>query len=97
MDLELDMVSNMLKVSIKQKQNIFSSYDIEKITGILSENNKSSSGENDALELEMMLTKRFVELHDGSIWFESCGEGSCFSFILPADTKVENESQLILV
>jgi|GEM_PF-4367044 len=97
MDLELDMVSNMLKVSIKQKQNIFSSDDIEKITGILSENNKGSSGENDALELEMMLTKRFVELHDGSIWFESCGEGSCFSFILPADTKVENESQLILV
>lgn len=94
--LELDVVSNMLKVTIRENQKIFSPYEKEKIVNIFNENYKAIPHDNEILELELMITKRFVELHGGSIWFESNEKGNSFSFILPADVKKKNECQLIL-
>lgn len=93
--LELDVISNMLKVTVSEGQKVFSPYEVERIINIFNENAKSMPDDNESLEL--MLTKRFVELHGGSIWFETKAKGNSFSFILPVDVKRKNESQLILV
>lgn len=95
MCLELDVISNMLKISIIERQKVFSSYDRERIINIFNENSKSMPSDNETLEL--MITKRFIELHGGSIWFENNEKGNIFSFILPVDIKRKNEPQLILV
>ncbi|WP_406657055.1 PAS domain-containing sensor histidine kinase [Methanolobus sp. ZRKC2] len=95
--LELSMVINMLKITVKGDTKTFSAYEREKIIDILTENFKSIPKNNEVFELELMITKRFIELHGGSIWFEANEKDNCFSFILPVAIEKEKESQLVLV
>ncbi|MDW7731298.1 MAG: PAS domain-containing sensor histidine kinase [Methanolobus sp.] len=95
--LELNVISNMLKVTINGNRKVFSQNERERIINIFNGNGKGMPRDNEVLELELMITKRFVELHGGSIWFETNEKGDSFSFILPVDITKKNECHIILV
>jgi len=81
---------NGIGIEEKDKAKIF-----QEFTRIDSSYSRKSEGTG----LGLALTRKFVELHGGKIWFESQGKdkGTRFSFILPAmsGSKVQNESSPI--
>ncbi len=47
--------------------------------------------------LGLSIIKRIIELHGGKVWVESrVGEGSCFSFTLPSQRKIEKVGESVV-
>ncbi|MFZ2889518.1 sensor histidine kinase [Sulfuricurvum sp.] len=65
----------------------------EKIATLFDPFTQIREHQNEAIKgtgLGLSLVKKIIELHDGEIWVESTvGIGSCFSFILPSEGKIE--------
>jgi signal transduction histidine kinase len=61
--------------------------DLERIFNPFEQVENSRSNRDRGTGLGLSLTKNIVELHGGSIWAESEGEGkgSTFRFVIPAD------------
>jgi signal transduction histidine kinase len=78
-DMQVDVKDTGIGIAPEDKARVF-----EEFRQVGRERSREGTG------LGLTLTKRFVELHGGRIWFESTpGKGSTFSFALPLTRPVE--------
>jgi GAF domain-containing protein len=78
-DIQVDVQDTGIGIAAEDKARVF-----EEFRQVGRERSREGTG------LGLTLTKRFVELHGGRIWFESTpGKGSTFSFTLPITQSAE--------
>jgi len=78
-DVQVDVQDTGIGIAPEDQTRVF-----EEFRQVGRERSREGTG------LGLTLTKRFVELHGGRIWFESTpGHGSMFSFSLPITRSVE--------
>lgn len=84
----------LLKISVIDTGIGIRPEDISKVFEEFEQVDGSYSRRHEGLGIGLALTKRLVELHGGMIWAESqLGKGSCFSFVIPAETYIAKALQ----
>jgi len=85
-DVDFELHQDWVQISIQDSGIGFRSEDAERIFCPFEQLDNSRSRRHQGTGLGLSLTKQFVELHGGSIWAESEGEGkgATFSFTIPA-------------
>lgn len=59
---------------------------------------RGPAAKEQGLGLGLAITKALIEAHKGRIWVESTvGEGSCFSFLLPAEVRRVRKPMILIV
>ncbi|WP_406662256.1 PAS domain-containing sensor histidine kinase [Methanolobus sp. ZRKC3] len=86
--IDLTIISNMLKVSIRDPGTILSEVDKNIICERFLQINLVDSDDCSEEELSFLVTKKFIELHEGYIGLNDVGgEGIAFIFYLPLNGK----------
>ncbi len=81
-----------LQVSVKDTGKGISEYDQKKIFHPFVQADTFESKEQEGTGLGLSLVKKFVELHNGSIWLESeVGKGTTFFFSIPINAKFSED------
>jgi signal transduction histidine kinase/ActR/RegA family two-component response regulator len=87
-----------LFVSVKDTGIGIAKENYDKIFKHFSQIDSSASRQQEGTGLGLVLTKKLVELHGGSIYFESePGKGSTFTFELPVETNVSAKNTILIV
>lgn len=93
-DINLTVADNDLKIEIKDNGIGILKENTDKVFQEFRQINSSYAEKQDGTGLGLALTKKFVEMHNGSIDFNSeIGKGSTFWFILPG-AKISNSTQI---
>ncbi|WP_321420822.1 PAS domain S-box protein [uncultured Methanomethylovorans sp.] len=77
-------IDNMLEISVTDTGVGIASKDLHKLFQPFKQLNSYLTREYEGTGLGLVLVKKFVELHGGSVWVESeVGKGSIFTFTIP--------------
>jgi len=89
-DVFAELVSDRIRVSVKDTGIGISENNKKELFHPFAQLNSAKSSRYEGTGLGLSLVKKFVELHNGKVWFESeLGKGSTFIFELPLDSGCE--------
>ncbi len=84
--VRIDVVDTGIGIPEEARERIFEGYY------------RGPAANEQGLGLGLAITKALVEAHKGRIWVESTvGEGSCFSFLLPAEVQRARKPLILVV
>jgi PAS domain S-box-containing protein len=79
-----NLVDNMLKISVIDNGIGISTKDLCRLFQPFQQLNSYMTREHEGTGLGLILVKKYVEMHGGSVWVESeVGKGSTFTYIIP--------------
>lgn len=89
-DTFAELVSDRLRVSVKDNGIGISEENKKELFHPFAQLSSATNNRYEGTGLGLSLVKKFVELHNGKVWFESeLGKGSIFIFELPLDSDRE--------
>jgi PAS domain S-box-containing protein len=92
-DVFAELVSDRIKVSVKDTGIGISEENKKELFHPFAQLNSETNSRYEGTGLGLSLVKKFVELHNGQIWFESeLGKGTTFIFELPLDSGCEKRT-----
>jgi signal transduction histidine kinase len=78
------LIDNMLEISVTDNGIGISTKDLHKLFQPFKQLNSYMTREHEGTGLGLVLVKKYVEMHGGSVWVESeVGKGSIFTFTIP--------------
>ncbi|WP_321419943.1 PAS domain S-box protein [uncultured Methanomethylovorans sp.] len=79
-----NLINNMLEISVTDNGIGIATKDLHKLFQPFQQLNSYMTREHEGTGLGLILVKKYVEMHGGSVWVESdVGKGSIFTFTIP--------------
>lgn len=92
-DVFTEIVSDRIRISVKDTGIGISEENKKELFHPFAQLNSATNSRYEGTGLGLSLVKKFVELHNGKVWFESeLGKGTTFIFELPLDSRCEKKT-----